>query len=321
VKAQVLSGIRRDSTNPREIAGLTWWAAAFPGHAYGRPVSGTLESVPRITADDLRAYTRRIFARDGLKIAFVGDLDPPMVARIVDEIFGSLPEHAPLSAVEGATPQALGKIVRVDLDVPQTVIQFGGAGLLRKDPDFIAGVLVNHVLSGGSLTSRLYSEVREKRGLVYSIFTGIQPFAYAGVFSGETATRADRAAETIALVEREIARLAAEGPTAEELAKAKSYLKGAFALNLDTSSKIAAQLVQLQIDDLGTEYLEQRKQLIEAVTLSDAKRVAKRVLAGPLLVAIVGRPPEMAGKGPEVVRGRVGASPAVAPDSAGPALR
>jgi zinc protease len=322
VKAQVLSGIRRDSSNPREIAGLSWWAAAFPDHPYGLPVRGSLESVPRITAGDLRDYTHRIFARDNLKIAFVGDVDPPTVVRLVEQIFGKLPARAQLATFEGATPQSVGKIVRVDLDVPQTVIQFGGAGLLRKDPDFIAGVLVNHVLSGGSLTSRLYSEIREKRGLVYSIFTAMQPFAYAGLFSGETATRADRAAETVALVEREIARLAEEGPTEEELAKAKSYLKGAFALNLDTSSKIAAQLVQLQTDDLGPDYIDKRKQLIDAVTLSDAKRVAKRILAAPLLVAIVGRPPEMAGKGPEIVRGHGGASPAVAPpDPAGPALR
>ena len=292
VRAQILATLRRASTSPQEIASLRWWDAAFPGHPYGRQVRGTPDSVTQISADDLKAYARRVFARADLKIGVVGDIDAATLGRMLDEIFGALPQTAELGAVPEAMPQGLGRVIRVNLNVPQTVIQFGGPGLLRKDPDFIAGALVNHVLSGGSLASRLYREVREKRGLAYSVSTGLHPFDHAGVFSGGTATRADRAEETLEVVSREIARLAADGPTEEELAKAKSYLKGAYALNFDSSSKIAGQLVQLQLDDLGIDYVERRKGLIDAVTLADARRVAKRVLAGPLLFAIVGRPAE-----------------------------
>jgi zinc protease len=239
---------------------------------------------------------------------------------MLDEIFGTLPQTAELGAVPEANPQGLGRVIRVNLNVPQTVIRFGGPGLLRKDPDFIAGALVNHVLSGGSLASRLYREVREKRGLAYSVQTGLYPFDHAGVFSGGTATRADRAEETLEVLSREIARLAADGPTEEELAKAKSYLKGAYALNFDSSSKIAGQLVQLQLDDLGIDYVERRKGLIDAVTLADARRAAKRVLAGPLLFAIVGRPAEAVAGDPGAagaVKVPDGLTPAVGVDAAG----
>jgi zinc protease len=114
------------------------------------------------------------------------------------------------------------------------------------------------------------------------------------LFLGGTATRADRAGETLALIEKEIHRLAEDGPTADELAKAKAYLNGSFALNLDTSSKIAGLLVQLQLDGLGIDYFIQRPQMINAVTLEDAKRVARRLLDGGLLVTVVGRPEGLA---------------------------
>jgi zinc protease len=319
-RIQILTTIRRASTSPQEIASLRWWGAAFPGHPYGRQLRGTLDSVPQISADDLKAYTKRVFARANLKIGVVGDIDAATLGRMLDEIFGALPQTAELRSIPEAAPQGLGRFIRVNLNVPQTVIQFGGPGLLRRDPDFIAGALVNHVLSGGSLSSRLYREVREKRGLAYSVSTGLYPFDHAGVFSGATATRFDRAEETLEVVSREIARLATDGPTEEELAKAKSYLKGAYALNFDSSSKIAGQLVQLQLDDLGIDYVERRKDLIDAVTLDDARRVAKRVLQGPLLFAIVGRPADAVAGGPGAagaVKVPGGLTPAVGVDAAG----
>jgi zinc protease len=132
--------------------------------------------------------------------------------------------------------------------------------------------------------------VREVRGLAYGVNTNLSWFEKAAVLVGGTATRADATAETIDVVETEFRRMAADGPTEDELAKAKTYLKGSFALNLDTSSKIASQLVQMQIDDLGIDYIERRSAMIDAVTPADARRVSKRLLDGGLLVTVVGRP-------------------------------
>jgi zinc protease len=132
--------------------------------------------------------------------------------------------------------------------------------------------------------------VREKRGLAYSISDNLVWLKGAALMIGGTATRADRAGETLRVIESEIQRLAESGPTAEELAKAKSYLKGAYSLNLDTSNKIAGALLQIQLDDLGIDYMDRRSALIDAVTLEDTKRVAQRLLKGGMLVTVVGRP-------------------------------
>jgi zinc protease len=170
------------------------------------------------------------------------------------------------------------------------VVAFGGAGIARKDPDFMAAYIVNHILGGGAFSSRLYQEVREKRGLAYSVYDSLVWLNHAALFLGGTATRADHAGEALDLIEQEIHRLAEDGPTEQELAKAKAYLNGSFALNLDSSAKIASLLVQLQLDDIGIDYFTRRPALIEAVTLADARRVAKRLLDGGLLVTVVGRP-------------------------------
>jgi zinc protease len=167
IRAEIMSQLRRQTTSPNDIASRRWWATAFPAHPYGRQASGSLESVPRITVDDLKSYSRRVLARETLKIAIVGDIDPETTGRLLDQTFGALPAKPDLEAVADLGPQGLGGRIAVQLDVPQAVVTFGGAGLARSDPDFMAAYLVNHILGGGSFSSRLYREVREKRGLAY----------------------------------------------------------------------------------------------------------------------------------------------------------
>ncbi len=290
IRAQILSVVRRATTSPNEVASLRWWQTAFADHPYGRPVDGTLESVPVITVDDLKDYTRRVLARSNLKIAIVGDIDAATVSAMLDRVFGALPAHPELVPVANVSPKGLGRRIVVKLDVPQAVVTFGGPGIARNDPDFMAGYLVNHILGGGAFSSRLYQEVREKRGLAYSVYDSLVWLNHTALFLGGTATRADRAGETLDLIGKEIRRLAESGPTADELAKAKAYLNGSFALNLDTSSKIAGLLVQLQLDGLGIDYFARRPEMINAVTLDDARRVAKRLLDSGLLVTVAGRP-------------------------------
>jgi zinc protease len=298
MRTQHLTQLRRQSTNPNSIASRSWWATAFPGHAYGRPTNGTLESAARITPDDMRDYVRRVLARDTLKLGLVGDIDAETAGRLIDRTFGPLPAKAQLKAIPDATIQGLGSRTVVELNVPQAVVNFGGVGIARSDPDFMAAYIVNHILGGGSFSSRLYREVREVRGLAYGVNSSLSWYEHAAVLVGGTATRAESTAETIEVIEREVRRMAAEGPTDDEVAKAKTYLKGAFALNLDTSSKIASQLVQMQLDNLGIDYIERRSALIDAVTMEDTRRVAKRLLGGGLLVSVVGRPKGVSPKAP-----------------------
>ena len=296
IRAQVMTALRRETTNPTNISSRLWWSTAFPEHPYGRPLNGTLDSVPTITRADLKTYAGKVLARENLKVGVVGDIDAQTLGTVLDQIFGALPAKPQLSPVAAVKLEAVGKKQFVELDVPQTVVNFGGLGIARKDPDFIPAFIVNHVLGGGSFSSRLYSEVREKRGLAYSVYSYLLPMDGAALFMGGTQTRADRADEAVSLIEQEIKRLAESGPTADELEKSKSFLKGSYPLNFDTSTKIAGQLVQLQLDNLGIDYWERRNGLIEAVSLDDVKRVAKRLLDGGVLVTLVGRSQDKAAK-------------------------
>jgi zinc protease len=297
VRGQQLASLQRDTTNPNDLASRHWWQTAFPGHPYGRESRGTLETVSRVIADDLRGYVRRVFARNELTVSIVGDVDANAAGVLIDRAFAGLPAKNDLKSVADATVSGLGRRIVINVDVPQAVVTFGGQGIGRNDPQFMAAYVANHILGGGSFSSRLYREVREKQGLAYGVSAGLVWFRHAAVVLGGTATRADRTADALALIEREVKRMAEEGPTADELATAKSYLKGSYALTLDTSAKIAAQLTQIQLDNLGIDYIQRRGALIDAVTIEDAKRAAKRIYGGGLLVTVAGKPKGLTSSG------------------------
>jgi zinc protease len=294
IRAQVLSGLRRDTSNPTALASRKFLEVTFGDHPYGRQANGTLESVPKIDVADMKDYVRRVLAKDTLKIAVVGDVDPATLGKLLDQTFGGLPAKAsltPVADVEAAKPP---RREFIPLDVPQTVVTFGGPGIKRHDPNFMAGYVVNHILGGGGLSSRLYHEVREKRGLAYSVYESLLWMDHSAVFVGNTGTRADRAGETVEAIDKEIRRMAEEGPTQKELDEAKSYLKGSQMLALDTSSKLASALLQYQLDKLPIDYIEKRNAIVDAVTLDDAKKAAQRLWGQGLVTVIVGRAPQAA---------------------------
>jgi len=289
IRSQVMSELRRNTTNPSALAGRKFLEMAFGDHPYGRQATGTLDSVPKIDVADLKDYVRRVLAKDTLRIAVVGDVDPATLGALLDKTFGGLPAKAsltPVADIEAAKPPQRAYI---PLDVPQTVVTFGGPGFKRHDPNFMAGYVVNHILGGGGLSSRLYREVREKRGLAYSVYEALLWMDHSALFIGNTGTRADRAGETVDAIEKEVRRMAESGPTQTELDEAKSYLKGSQMLALDTSSKLASGLLQYQLDRLPIDYIEKRNAIVDAVTLDDAKKAAQRLWGQGLLTVIVGR--------------------------------
>lgn len=296
IRAAQLAALRRRSTDPNSIASETWFARAFPDHAYGRPVDGSLASVPTITREDLAGFAKKTLARSNLKVAVVGDISPEDLGRALDHVFGSLPAKADLTPVTDVAPKGIGTVDVVPLDVPQSVVLMGSTGLKRQDPDFIPAYVLNHVLGGSAFSSRLFKEVREARGLAYSVYSYQVALDHVGLWFAGTATKNERAGESIRIIGEEFAKILSEGPTQAELDEAKSYLTGSYALRFDTSSKVAGQLLQIQIDDLGIDYIDKRNALIQAVTLADLKRAAQRLTdAKKALTIVVGRPQGLSG--------------------------
>ncbi len=218
----------------------------------------------------------------------MGDVTADELKPLLDTAFGGLPVKAVLTPVPDAVPKT-GLTLSATVDEPQTVIRFSTPGLKRDDKDFMAAYVMNHILGGGTFSSRLYNEIREKRGLAYTVWSALAAYDHTGLFLAGTSTRTEKAAESERILREEIARMAADGPTEKELADAKRYLTGNYALRFDSSGKIAEQLVGLQQDGLPIDYFETRNALVEAVTLADVKRVARRILGQTPTVVTVGR--------------------------------
>jgi zinc protease len=294
VVSQLVASLKRELKDPDAVASRSFRAAAFPDHPYGRAARGEIDTLPRIGRDDLVAMRANMLARDTLAIAVVGAIDAKTLAAKLDATFGALPERANLAPVPPAVMGGVGQRIVTDIDVPQATIRFGRPGVERDDPDFMAAVVVNHILGGGAFTARLFREVREKRGLAYSVYSHLQNYDHAALLVGATSTKNERAAESLEVIQEQIADLVANGPTEDELAKARKFLIGSYALRFDTSTKIAGNLMQLQLEGRPTAYLDQRNRLVAAVGLDDAKRAARKMLGdGKLLVALAGRPTGM----------------------------
>lgn len=288
IRDQIVAGIQASALDPSTKGEIAWREALYGGHPYARPDEGTEATLATITPDDVRQFHDRIFARGNLVVGVVGAIDAETLKRRLDELFGDLPAEPTLSPVVRADPK-FAQQINVASNLPQTTLQLAWPGIERKDPQFFAAYLMNHILGGGSFSSRLFEEVREKRGLTYGISSALVNRDYSSALVIGTSTRADRAAETLALIRSEVAKMATEGPTQAELDFAKKYVIGAYAINnLDTSGAIARTLVELQLDGLGIDYIDRRTALIEAVTLDDVKAAAKKLFEAEPAVMVLG---------------------------------
>jgi zinc protease len=295
IRDQIQASLRRQLDDPDRLASNDWSERAFEGHAYARPVYGTIESVEGIEVSDLKSFVETRFARDNILIGVAGDITADELKPLLDKTFGDLPESSLKIEPPQIEPMQSGISV-IRQDVPQSKVLFGQKGLDRDDPDFYAAYVANHILGGGGFTSRLTAEIREARGLAYSVYSYLNPRDFSATWMGGLGTSNASVAEAIKLVGHEVERMASGDVSEEELLDAKTYLTGSFPLRLTSNDRIAGLLVSMQANDLGVDYLENRNGFIEDVTLDDIKRVAARLYdQDNLLTIVVGNPPDLEG--------------------------
>ncbi|NQW02375.1 MAG: insulinase family protein [Rhodospirillales bacterium] len=291
IRAQILVSLKQSLEDAHTIGNRALFETLYPDHVYGRPADGTPESMQGVTVDDMRDFVKNRLARDNLIIGVVGDITAAELGRRLDEIFGALPAVASSWQIDDVDPVSRGQTIVIDRDVPQSSILVAEKGLKRDDPDFYAAYVMNHMFGGGSFTSRLYAEIREKRGLVYSVGTGLYPFDHSALILGSAGTANERAHETLSVLKAEWGKMATADVSANELDDAKTFLTGSYPLRFSSSGRIASMLVGLQVANLGIDYMQKRNGYIEAVTMDDIKRVAKRLLIPDnLVIVVVGRP-------------------------------
>jgi len=292
VRQQFLLNVKEKEQDPQSIGWQAWMDEILPGDPYSRPDDGTEATVAAITADDLRAAHRRIFNRNALQIAVVGDITAQELGPLLDKVFGGLPETAPeQSKLPEAKPAMGPRLKIIERDMPQSVIAFGTEGIMRDDPDFIPAFVMSEILGSGGLTSRLSEEIREKRGLTYGVSYELSPMDRLGLYAGSLQTKNQSAGEALAAAREVMKTYAEEGPTQKDLDEAKTYLTGSYALRFSSNAAIANQLLAIQQQDLGIDYVQKRNSLVEAVTLDQVKAQAKRLLhPDRLIVTVVGKP-------------------------------
>ncbi len=290
VRGQVLSNIAGDEKDPDAIAGRVFARLAYGDHPYGSPSDGTADSVTGLTRDDLVAAYKASMARDRVFIAAAGDITPADLGLMIDRILGDLPATGAVQPPQVGWTLASGVTVE-DFPVPQSVVLFGQSGIKRDDPDFFAAYILNEIVGGSRFGTRLMTELREKRGLTYGAYSYLVPRDLSESWQGQFSTDNATAGQAVALVRDEWAKIAADGITAEELAKTKTYLTGSYPLRFEGNGPIAGILVGMQLDRLPIDYATTRNAQIEAVTLEDIRRVAARLMKPEELhFVVVGQP-------------------------------
>jgi len=274
----IQAAIRRSEENPESVAGRELARVLYPGHPYARPTSGTVESVGRLTREQVVRFHRERYRPDAAAIAVVGDVTVQGIREaLLRRLGGWRAPSAPLPVISMAPPGPPVESRTITRELTQATVYLGHPAVRQDHPDYFPLLVANYVLGGGS-ASRLYTHVREERGLAYAVYGSLLPGRYGAAYVVALQTRIEAVAEAISVVKQEMARMGREPVADRELALAKAYLIGSFPLRLDTSAKVTGLLIGIEENGLGLDYPDRFKAEVAKVTAADVQRVAKRYL-------------------------------------------
>ena len=275
-RERLLVGLQYAQQKAGEVADKAFYAALYGAHPYASPPEGTVESLKAIDAKAMRAYHSRYYVAANAVVAIVGAVDRSEAERIAVAITKALPRGEPAPALPAVSDLSAPVEQRIEHPSSQTHLLIGQPGMRRNDPDYYALYVGNHVLGGSGLVSRLSNEIREKRGLSYSVYSYFLPMAERGPFQLGLQTRNDQADEALKVVRETLASYIAEGPSAEELEASKKNITGGMALRIDSNRKILEYLAVIGFYNLPLDYLETFNAKIDALTLDQVRDALKR---------------------------------------------
>ena len=276
-------------TNPRYLAHKIWWEKAYPHHPYGIAVNGTTESLNALKIQDVKNIHQQMIARDNLVLAVVGDITPEKLKKIVEQTFKNIPAKNTLEIPEIIPISSVASTTHIHDDNIQTNVVFGHTGIDYNDPDFYAAYILNHILGGG-ISSRLGQSMREKYGLVYSVYSYLHPLDYSSIWMGGFATQSNKVQQATDILYKEMTQISQGNISEKELKEAKNYLIGSYALRFDSGEKIANQMLDLQLNQFDISYFKNRHKYITAITQKDVQHVASRLIhPDKLIIVTVGQ--------------------------------
>jgi zinc protease len=292
VKKEVLGEILKEEEDPGAVASKTFNEKIFAGHPYHKPVKGYSKTIEKLTRQDVLDFYHLFYRPNFSIISVAGDVTRQEMENLIHRYLEDwTPTKEQLPLIPDPTPLSKAEKVEVDKDVTQANVVIGHLGAKRANPDFASIYVMNQILGGGGLTSRLFKEIREERGYSYSVYSLFQPSYWRGAFRVVLQTKNDKAEAAVNEVIKVLKDYVKVGPSPQELESAKKYLTGSFPLRLDTNQEIADYMAFAAFHHLGKDYFVRFPQEIEAVTLKDVKRVAKEYIhPDKLLVVVVKKP-------------------------------
>ncbi len=294
LKQATVAGLKRSEESPSAVAQKAFGPALFGRHPYARRVSGSLESVPTLTGAMAKAYHADQFTRKNMVVSVVGDITPDVLLPLVDKALAGLPEGHGRNAVETGPAAPERQNVHIQKPVPQATVLVGQFGVPRDNPDFWSVLVMNELLGGGVLTSRLFDSVREKNGLAYDVRSMNVPLPFNGSFVLSVQSDNAKVQKALDLMSAEVDRLRTVEPSQQEYDDVMAFLTGSFPLRLDSNAKILGYLTLMQMEGLGPDYLELWTARVRKVTRGDILRVAQTYLTPDrMTMVLVGNGPAL----------------------------
>lgn len=286
-KARIISGLQESATQPESISSKEFMKALYGSHPYSLDESGEVDTVAKITRDDLQSFYKQYYGAKGAVVAIIGDLTREQAGVIAETVTGGLPKSVAVSAIPAVKLPTQSIEKRIAHPASQSHILLGYPGIKRGDPDLFPLYVGNYVLGGGGFVSRLTEEVREKRGLVYSVYSYFMPMAEPGPFQLGLQTKKDQAEDALKLVKETLDNFIKNGITEAELKAAKANIIGGFPMRIDSNSKILDYLAVIGFYKLPLNYLDEYNSNVEKVTVAQIKDAFSRRLKTENFVTII----------------------------------
>jgi len=292
MKKQIIYLYKKRIEDPKYLASLKWNQLIYKNHPYNKRLHGTEDSINSISREDITSWFNTHINKEYLNISVVGDITKEELRNDLFTYFNDIrnkPE-TDIKYMESFEDFPKGTKEHIDEDNPQSIILFGLDGYKYNDKNFYPAYIMNYILGGGSFESRLMNEIREKRGLAYSVYSYMDTYEFDGSLKGIIGTKNESATEVKELLKKEFKKMLDNGVTQEEVDNAKKYITGSFALGMDTNSKLANYLVFMQAEDLGVHFLKHRNEKVNKVTLEDINNVIKELInPDDLIIITVGK--------------------------------
>ncbi|OQW74012.1 MAG: peptidase M16 [Proteobacteria bacterium ST_bin11] len=285
-KARTLAGLKHREESPGELAGIAFNKALYGDHPYAHPETGVVETVAGFTADDLKSFYQKHYVASNAMVVIVGDVSREQAEQTANQLLGKLPVGSKPAEIPVVTMPSQSSKQHIEFPSTQTHVMVGLPGTYRKDPDYFALYVGNHILGGGSMVSRLFEEVREKRGLAYGAYSVFAPMYRQGPFMMSLQTRNDQTEQALEVLLKTFNEFLDKGPSDKELTAAKQNITGGFAMRFDTNSKLTDYVAMIGFYQQPLDYLETFQANVEAITIEQIKDAFKRRVKPELLQTV-----------------------------------